>query len=122
MRLYPGAPYEYASSGDGLVFTAGACPLDENGRVVGVGDLEAQADRAVENLLAALAEAGCAPSELLKTTVYVVGKDRSDLERAWRIVFSKLGRVPSTLLGVSFLGYPEQLVEIEAIAAHSRKR
>lgn len=121
MRLYPGAPYEYTSNADGLVFTAGACPLDEDGQVVGKGDLEAQATRAVENLLAALAEAGCAPSDVLKTTIYVVGKHRSDLERVWRIVFSRLGRAPSTLLGVSFLGYPEQLVEIEAIATRSRK-
>ena len=28
----------------------------------------------------------------------------------------RLGRTPSTLLGVSLLGYPDQLVEIEAIA------
>ena len=83
--------------------------------------METQAVRAVENLLAALAREGCAPSDLLKTTIYVVGKDRSDLERAWRTVSTRLGRAPSTLLGVSFLGYPGQLVEIEAVATRSRK-
>jgi hypothetical protein len=31
-------------------------------------------------------------------------------------VSARLGRTPSTLLGVSLLGYPDQLVEIEAIA------
>ncbi|HZK73876.1 MAG TPA: RidA family protein [Clostridia bacterium] len=121
MKLYPGVPYEYTSSADGLVFAAGACPLDADGQVVGIGDVEAQAVRAVENLFAALAEAGCHSADLLKTTIYVVGKDRSDLVRAWRTVSSRLGRVPSTLVGVSLLGYPDQLIEIEAIATRSRK-
>ena len=43
MPIYPGAPYEYAAAANGLVFTAGACPLDVEGRVVAPGDLEAQA-------------------------------------------------------------------------------
>jgi enamine deaminase RidA (YjgF/YER057c/UK114 family) len=38
--------------------------------------------------------------------------------RAWRVVEERLApaRPPSTLLGVAALGYPEQLVEIEAVA------
>ena len=116
MNLYQGVPYEYAAAANGLVFTAGACPLDAEGRVVAQADLEAQALRTVENLLLALAEAGAGPEDLLKTTIYVVAADRSDLVTVWDVVHSKLGRAPSTLLGVSFLGYPNQLVEIEAIA------
>jgi enamine deaminase RidA (YjgF/YER057c/UK114 family) len=116
MGLYDGVPYEYSRSAGGLVFTAGACPLDDEGCVVGPGDVEAQAARAVENLLAALAEAGATADDLLKTTIYVVGEERGDLVRAWDVVAARLGRVPSTLLGVALLGYPEQLVEIEAVA------
>jgi enamine deaminase RidA (YjgF/YER057c/UK114 family) len=116
MNLYPGVPYEYTATAHGLVFTAGACPLDAEGRVVAPGDLEAQALRTAENLLLALAEAGAQPQDLLKTTIYVVAADRSDLVTVWDVVHAKLGRAPSTLLGVSFLGYPEQLVEIDAIA------
>jgi len=117
MQLWNGAPYEYSRIGSGLVFAAGACPLDEDGTVVGPGDREAQAARTVENLLAALAEAGAGGAEsLLKTTVYVVADERSDLVQVWNVVSERLGRAPSTLLGVAFLGYPEQLVEIEAVA------
>jgi enamine deaminase RidA (YjgF/YER057c/UK114 family) len=116
MPLYPGVPYEYTSTASGLVFAAGACPLDAEGRTVAAGNLEAQARRAADNLLEALAEAGAAPEDLLKTTIYVVGEERADLVRAWAIISERLGRAPSTLLGVSFLGYPDQLVEIEAIA------
>jgi enamine deaminase RidA (YjgF/YER057c/UK114 family) len=117
MPLYPGAPYEYTSTANGLVFTAGACPLNMEGRVVAPGDLEAQAGRAVENLLEALAEAGARPDQVLKTTIYVVAEERADLVRVWDVVAAPLGRAPSTLLGVALLGYPEQLVEIEAVAA-----
>jgi enamine deaminase RidA (YjgF/YER057c/UK114 family) len=117
MRLWNGAPYEYSRVANGLVFAAGACPLDEAGNVVAPGDREAQAARMVENLLAALAEAGSSPAAILRTTIYVVADERADLVRVWDVVAQRLGRTPGTLLGVSFLGYPDQLVEIEAIAA-----
>jgi enamine deaminase RidA (YjgF/YER057c/UK114 family) len=114
--LWNGAPYEYSRLGNGLVFAAGACPLDDDGAVVAPGDRAAQAERTVDNLLAALAAAGTGPESLLKTTVYVVAEVRADLVRVWDVVAERLGRAPSTLLGVSMLGYPEQLVEIEAVA------
>jgi enamine deaminase RidA (YjgF/YER057c/UK114 family) len=118
MELWNGAPYAYSRVAHGLVFAAGACPLDESGAVVAPGDREAQAERTVDNLLVALDEAGARGAEsLLKTTVYVVADERADLVRVWDVVSARLGRAPSTLLGVSFLGYPEQLVEIEAVAA-----
>jgi enamine deaminase RidA (YjgF/YER057c/UK114 family) len=116
MSLFQGVPYEYTATANGFVFTASACPLDDEGRIVAPGDLDAQALRAAENLLVALAEADARPKDLLKTTIYVVGTNRSDLVRAWDVVSPLLGRTASTLLGVSFLGYPDQLVEIEAIA------
>ena len=37
-------------------------------------------------------------------------------DRAWTVAEPHLDRAPTTLLGISFLGYPDQLVEIEAIA------
>lgn len=65
-----------------------------------------------------MSAAGSSLEYVLKTTVYVVGDDRSDLVQAWKVVEEAFGEhsPPSTLLGVKFLGYPEQLVEIEAIA------
>jgi len=119
MELWRGAPYEYSRSAVGLVFCAGACPLDTVGNVVGPGDFEAQARQAVENLLSALHEAGADAEGLLKTTIYVATNERADLVRVWEVVAARLGRAPSTLLGVSLLGYPDQLVEIEAVAAAS---
>ena len=44
---------------------------------------------------------------------------REDLVTAWTVVHDAFGQheVPSTLHGVTVLGYPDQLVEIEAVAA-----
>ena len=119
-RLYAGVPYAYASVGSPapLVFTAGACPLDPDGDVIGPGDVAAQAGQAVSNLAEALAAAGSDLSRVLKTTVYVASSEREDLVAAWDVISSVFGEhdVPSTLLGVTVLGYPGQLVEIEAVA------
>lgn len=44
---------------------------------------------------------------------------QADLVSAWEVVRDAFGEhdVPSTLFGVTVLGYDDQLVEIEAIAA-----
>jgi enamine deaminase RidA (YjgF/YER057c/UK114 family) len=119
--LYAGAPYAYASVAPpgSLIFTAGACPLDDNGNVVGAGDFQAQASLAVANLGIALAASGATIADVLKTTVYVATAQRADLVAAWEVIKAAFGDhdAPSTLLGVSVLGYPDQLVEIEAVAA-----
>lgn len=124
MELFQGTPYDYVSVAPegSLVLTAGACPLDGLGRIVAVGDHEGQARQALENLRAALAEAGSSFEQILKTTVYVVARDRSELVRTWNVVEDAFApsRPPSTLLGVALLGYEDQLVEIEAIAVTRR--
>jgi enamine deaminase RidA (YjgF/YER057c/UK114 family) len=125
-RLYSGVPYAYGSIAQpgAVVYTAGACPLDEMGVTVGSGDVEAQARQAVANLVETLAQAGSALTDVLKTTIYVASSDRSDLVAAWEVVRAAFAQhdPPSTLLGVAALGYPDQLVEIEAIAVAGSSR
>lgn len=124
-RLFPGAPYAYAAVGGqaGLVLTAGACPLGADGQITAPGDVAAQMRQALANLRTALAEAGVTIRDVLKTTVYVASSDRADLVAAWNEVATAFGDhdAPSTLLGVTVLGYPGQLVEIDAIAAAPRQ-
>ena len=116
MTLWPGAQYEYAAVAGDFVFAAGACPIDEAGGVVNTGDLEAQSAVAIDNLRAAFAQNGADLGDIVKATIYVVARERADLVRAWNVMSPHLDRAPTTLLGVSFLGYPDQLVEIEAVA------
>jgi enamine deaminase RidA (YjgF/YER057c/UK114 family) len=124
-RLFPGAPYAYAAKAGQpeLIFTAGACPLDEHGQVIAPGDVGAQMRQALANLRTALEESGAAIRDVVKTTVYVASGDRADLVAAWTEVAGFFGDhdAPSTLLGVAVLGYPGQLVEIEAVAVASSR-
>jgi enamine deaminase RidA (YjgF/YER057c/UK114 family) len=90
--------------------------LDASGNLVGHGDYAAQTLQVLDNLGLALA-AGTGGGNVLKTTVYVVAKDRADLSEVWRVIReSEVSAAASTLLGVSLLGYEGQLVEVEAIA------
>lgn len=112
-------PYAYAARVGELVFTAGACPLDADGQVAHVGDVARQAALVMDNLVEALAQAGCTLADVAKSTVYVASADRADLVAAWQVVRAAFGDhdAPSTLLGVAALGYPGQVVEVEAVAA-----
>ncbi|WIE70849.1 RidA family protein [Curtobacterium sp. MCJR17_020] len=116
------AEYAYASTvaaGTRLVFLAGACPLDEHGATVAVGDVAGQAAQCIANLRTALAAAGAGVDDLVQTRVLVATTEQQDLVAAWDVVRAAMGDhdVPSTLLGVTVLGYDDQLVEVEAIAA-----
>ena len=92
-RLYEGVPYAYASVAprSSLIFTAGACPLDEGGEVVGAGDVGAQASQAMANLATALAESGATLADVLKTTVFVASAERAELDAAWDVVSAAFG-------------------------------
>src|SRR5882757_1933335 len=116
------APYAYAAVARDvtrLVFTAGVCPLDADGNTVAIGDVAGQAEQVMANLEVALREAGVELRDVVKSTVYVATQRQEDLLAAWEVVRRWFGDhdAPSTLLGVSVLGYNDQLVEVEAIAA-----
>ena len=120
-QLAADVPYAYASVASAvsrLVFTAGACPLDASGKTIAAGDVATQAAKVMENLEVALAAAGAALSDVVKTTVYVATQRQADLLVAWDVVRRHFGDhdVPNTLLGVSVLGWANQLVEVEAVA------
>ena len=116
------AEYAYAASvasDSRLIFFAGACPLEGDGTTSAPGDYRAQAAKCVENLRLALVAANATLRDVVSTRVLVATSDRGDLGAAWAVVREAFGDhdVPSTLLGVTVLGYEGQLVELEAIAA-----
>ncbi|WP_435824201.1 RidA family protein [Micromonospora echinofusca] len=116
------AEYAYAATVEPparLVYTAGACPLDAEGRTVSPGDPVGQARQVMANLETALAAAGARLTDVVKTTVYVASSRQADLVAVWEVVRDAFGDhdPPSTLLGVAVLGYSDQLVEVEAVAA-----
>jgi enamine deaminase RidA (YjgF/YER057c/UK114 family) len=116
------AEYAYAATapaGARLIFLAGACPLNEDGSTAAPGDYAGQAAKAFANMRVALADAGAQVRDVISTRVLVASARREDLVTAWQVVRDSFGDhdAPSTLIGVTVLGYAGQLVEIEAVAA-----
>jgi enamine deaminase RidA (YjgF/YER057c/UK114 family) len=102
-----------------LIFLAGACPRSEDGSTAAVGHYASQAAKAIQNMRTALADAGASLEDVLSTRVLVASIWQEDLVAAWEVVRDSFGDhdVPSTLMGATVLGYKDQLVEIEAVAA-----
>ena len=67
----------------------------------------------------ALAAAGASIEDVISTRLLVASSAQADLVTAWEVVRDAFGEhdVPSTLMGVTVLGYDDQLVELEAVAA-----
>ena len=84
--------------------------------VFGCRPAAAQVEQVFANLTKAVESVGGKLSDIIKTTVYVVGKENSDAIRAARA--GRFGDKPptSTLLVVKGLARPEYLVEADAIA------
>ena len=98
---------------------AGACPLNSDGSTYAAGDYAAQTVAVLDNLEVTLSDVGASLTDIVGTRVLVATADRADLGTVWTVVANGFGEhdVPSTLVGVTVLGYPDQLVEVEAIAA-----
>jgi enamine deaminase RidA (YjgF/YER057c/UK114 family) len=104
---------------DRLIFISGQIACDADGKVVGAGDIAAQARQVFGNLGKALEAAGSGFDRVLKLTTFVcnISPEATAAIRAVRKDFLDEEALPaSTLIGVAGLARPELLLEIEAIA------
>jgi enamine deaminase RidA (YjgF/YER057c/UK114 family) len=105
--------------GSQLVFFAGQVPLDKDGRIVGIGDLAAQAEQVFENIKDCLASVGATFHDVTKITTFIV-----DYKPEYRYIFADVRKryiqaenpPASTLLGVQSLSTPGYMIEIEVVA------
>ena len=110
-------------SADRLVFLAGQTGLDAEGQVV-PGGVVPQFERALANLLTALAAAGGQAADLVTMTIYVVNIDdyrahAKEIGAAWRRLAGT--EYPAmAAVEVTRLWDPAALVEIQGVAALSR--
>ena len=102
-----------------FVFCSGMVSKDENNNAIHKGDILAQINKALDNVEAALHEAGMDLSKVVRMNYYTTDVPAFiNCEKAFGERLAKAGCKPSsTLLGVTALANPDFLVEIEATAA-----
>lgn len=98
------------------IFISGTTAVDPKGRVVGKGDVRAQARRIFEIIEGSLCELGASLEDVVRTRMYVTDIANADaLGQAHSEVFGRI-RPAATLVEVNRLIDPALLVEIEADA------
>ncbi len=116
--VLPGGGYTHVVMGTGrLVAISGQVALDEDGKIVGEGDPEAQARQVFENLRRCLAAAGATFDDVVKFTFFTTDIGLLPVIRTVRDTYVDVERRPaSSAVQVAALFRPELVLEIEALA------
>jgi 2-iminobutanoate/2-iminopropanoate deaminase len=112
----PFSHYTDAVRAGNLLFISGCVALDADGRLVGEGDVVAQARQVFVNIGLCLSTAGASFADVVKVTTFLTDvEDRARINPVRQEFFGD-ARPASTLVEVSALVLPEFLIEVEAVA------
>ena len=103
------------------IYISGQIAYDKDGKVVGAGDMKAQAEQVFRNLAAALAAAGATFADVVKMNSYITDMSKVQAVRDVRARYFKDATPASTFVEVKGLVRPELLLEIEVIALVSAR-
>jgi 2-iminobutanoate/2-iminopropanoate deaminase len=111
----PIGPYTQAVISGGFLFCSGQIAIDPKTGEVVEGDVTAQTERVLQNLMAVLKEAKMGPTNVVKTTVYL--RDMADFPKMNEVYAKYLGQEPPARTTIAAAGLPKGVaVEIDAIA------
>ena len=99
-----------------LVFVSGQAAIDDQGKVVGAGNFDAQAEKAFDNLRRVLEAGGSSMKKIVKVNIYL-----TDMANFPKIVALRAGHFSKpypadTIVEVRGLALKELMIEIEAMA------
>jgi len=108
--------YSHVVRAGNTIYIAGQTSQNEQGEIVGKGDVTAQAEQIFSNLGKALASVGGDFSNLVKITVFVCDARYREQVAAVRAKYLKAPLPASTLIVAAGLANPDYMLEIEGIA------
>ncbi|QOT00351.1 RidA family protein [Brevibacterium sp. JNUCC-42] len=99
------------------IYISGQFSHDMEGALIGEGDIEAQTRQTLENLDRVLEGFGVTKSNLAYMEIYLTNA-QEHFELVLRLFKEYVGqhRPAGSLIGVTYLASPEQLIEISAVA------
>lgn len=102
---------------NGTIYVSGQFSHNKDGMFVGKDDIETQTRQTLENLDRVLEELGVTKSNLSYVEIYLTNpKEHSEQVIVLFKEYLEKHRPAGTLIGVTYLAFPEQLIEISAIA------
>lgn len=111
-KIRPGTP----------VFATGQVSWDENGAVVGEGDIDAQVAQTYTNIGHLLGGLGATPDDIVKTVTYVTDPGFAPAIHRGRLKFFEGVELPaSTFIHVAGLADPKLLLEIDVVVMVSAR-
>ena len=112
----PIGPYSQGVISGGLLFCSGQIAIDPKTGELVEGDVTAQTERVLQNLIAVLKEAKMGPENVVKTTVYL--SDMADFPKMNEVYAKYLGQKPPARTTIPAAALPRGVkVEIDVIAA-----
>jgi reactive intermediate/imine deaminase len=112
----PNALYSPGVQVGELLFVSGQVALDKNGKVVGVGDFEAQARHIMSRIRAVIEASGGTMKDVIKITTFLTNAADYSVFNQVRSETFPSNPPASTAVIVAALLRPELLVEVEAVA------
>ena len=110
--------YSQAVKVGGTIYVSGQVSHDDNGNVVGKGDMEAQMLQAYANIRKVLAQYGATMDNIVDETLFV-----TDMNSSFAVsvkcrseVFFGIPVVASTIVQIQRLAFPELMIEIKCVA------
>jgi enamine deaminase RidA (YjgF/YER057c/UK114 family) len=113
--------YSHIAHSDGpLHFVAGQLALEEDGSIIGKGDLAGQLREVFRRIELAAASVNLGMGDVVQFTTYLAGRELiREFYAAREVLFKDIypdgGYPPNTLIAVAGLVEPDLLVEVQAI-------